>query len=347
MSRVFCRLFCCKTSLPALTSCAASADVFGYFPITTGSQMFYFGTLNDNATAPLVFWLQGGPGGSGLFGKFLENGPTDVYGNARRQAWTRWASMVWIDNPVGTGFSFVSDNGASFATSDQQIADDLVTFTKQFFTKYPQLQTTPLWIFTERCVCLNGCFVVVLLWFLFFVFCFCIVFVCFSASPFRLSYGGKMTSFFARSLVTAIQSGVVRANFKGVGLGDGWLAPIECMKSYAPYLTALSLITRQQAQVISDMAAQAEYALESGNGKRATDIWGQQQQYIGQACDGCNWYSVTNATDLDEQEAVLNTICSPGGSFYSQVQSVIPSGVTFGAQVNKRSRALVSPHVFV
>ena len=31
--------------------------------------------MNKNTSAPLLIWLQGGPGGSSLFGIFLEMGP--------------------------------------------------------------------------------------------------------------------------------------------------------------------------------------------------------------------------------------------------------------------------------
>jgi hypothetical protein len=45
------------------------------------------------------------------------------------------------------------------------------------------------------------------------------------------------------------------------------------------------------------------------------------------------WFSI-NSTDLDEQEQVLNTICSPGGFFYQQFADIVPPGVSFGSQSN-------------
>ena len=43
---------------------------------TKGNTFFwYFPPLNKNSSAPLLIWLQGGPGGSSLFGSFAELGP--------------------------------------------------------------------------------------------------------------------------------------------------------------------------------------------------------------------------------------------------------------------------------
>jgi vitellogenic carboxypeptidase-like protein len=54
-----------------------------------------------------VLWLQGGPGASSLFGLFTENGPFSVnskyYLKRRKYSWTETHSVIYIDNPVGTG----------------------------------------------------------------------------------------------------------------------------------------------------------------------------------------------------------------------------------------------------
>lgn len=62
-----------------------------------------------------MLWLQGGPGGSSLFGLFVENGPfiitEDVQVLFRNYTWNRDFAVLYIDNPVGTGFSY-TDNDA-------------------------------------------------------------------------------------------------------------------------------------------------------------------------------------------------------------------------------------------
>jgi len=57
-------------------------------------------------------------------------------------------NVLFIDNPVGTGFSYVDSNQA-FTTNNTQIAEDLVTFTKGFLDIHPEFKTVPLYIFSE------------------------------------------------------------------------------------------------------------------------------------------------------------------------------------------------------
>lgn len=268
---------------------------FGYIPNgnDTTSQFFFALYPSANASAPLVLWLQGGPGGSSLFGDFLENGPVNVFQQPRSTSWTQLASVLYVDNPIGTGFSYTTSN--AFATTDAQIGAGLVSFFQGFFARFPRYRTTPLYLFTE-------------------------------------SYGGKMTAIFGMMLQQAIEAKEMTCNFKGVALGDGWLAPVDCMASYGPYLQALSLIDSEQAAEVKTYADKAAAAIAQNNGALATDLWGQQQNYISAACGGCNWYNAINSTDLDAQEAQLNVICSPGGFFYEQFKQIVPAGVAFGSQ---------------
>ncbi|GAB1217049.1 hypothetical protein ATERTT37_006271 [Aspergillus terreus] len=78
---------------------------------------WYFESQLDPATSPLSIWLQGGPGGSSMFGAFTENGPCAVNDDSQstyrnEHAWTKHANMLYIDQPVQTGFSYdIATNG--------------------------------------------------------------------------------------------------------------------------------------------------------------------------------------------------------------------------------------------
>ena len=86
------------------------------------------------------FLSKGGPGGSSTgFGNFQEIGPQDVNLKERKTSWIKYANLLFIDNPVGTGYSYVTNSNA-YATNNQQIANDLVELMKNFFKKLPQFQ---------------------------------------------------------------------------------------------------------------------------------------------------------------------------------------------------------------
>lgn len=98
-------------------------------------------------------WLQGGPGGSSLFGLFVENGPLSVApdsNSAQTRDWT-WAKnyhVIYIDNPVGTGFSFTNDT-LGLATNEVDVARDLFEGLQQFFTLFSELQKNEFYLTGE------------------------------------------------------------------------------------------------------------------------------------------------------------------------------------------------------
>ena len=95
-----------------------------------------------SSSKPLVIWLQGGPGASSTgFGNFAEIGPLDEKLNVRNQTWLNHANLLFIDNPVGTGYSYVTDDSA-YVTQNEQIALDLVTLIKEFFAKTPEFSVS-------------------------------------------------------------------------------------------------------------------------------------------------------------------------------------------------------------
>lgn len=62
---------------------------------------------------------------------FQEVGPYDVGWKPRKHSWVQKASILFVDNPVGTGFSYV-ENGTNFTHNNAEIAADLLTFLKKF-----------------------------------------------------------------------------------------------------------------------------------------------------------------------------------------------------------------------
>ncbi len=53
-----------------------------------------------------------------------------------RHSWNANHNMLYIDNPVGTGFSFTDDEDG-FATTDEEVAEYLIEAMRQFMLVYP------------------------------------------------------------------------------------------------------------------------------------------------------------------------------------------------------------------
>jgi len=96
----------------------------------------------DAANAPVVMWTNGGPGCSGYDGLLYEHGPllishdgTELVHND--ETWAKHANMLYIEAPVGVGFSY-SGNQDDYVTGDNQTATDNHAALLQFFGKFPE-----------------------------------------------------------------------------------------------------------------------------------------------------------------------------------------------------------------
>jgi carboxypeptidase C (cathepsin A) len=107
---------------------------------------------NDPQNAPLVFWTNGGPGCSGLIGFMTEQGPFRPDADGKLQpnmyAWNKIANMVFLEQPVGVGFSY-SDDKDDYKIGDDQAAQDNLATILAFFLKFPHFNHTALYITSE------------------------------------------------------------------------------------------------------------------------------------------------------------------------------------------------------
>lgn len=129
----------------------------------------YFDSLNDPLTDPLTLWLTGGPGVSSIVGKssqtrcdkililkgiLLELGPCRIniggQGTHRNPySWTRNSSMLFVDQPVGTGLSY-TDPGVEIPSTSAIGAEDLYIFLQIFLTEvFPEKRQVPFHISGE------------------------------------------------------------------------------------------------------------------------------------------------------------------------------------------------------
>jgi carboxypeptidase C (cathepsin A) len=109
---------------------------------------------------PLVIWLNGGPGCSSNVGLFYENGPYTMsksdnteqkYQLHRNEySWTNVAHMVWVEQPLRTGFSVASNDAKDpRVTNEYEVGSDFHDFLSSFFEVFDHLKTAPLYIVGE------------------------------------------------------------------------------------------------------------------------------------------------------------------------------------------------------
>ena len=137
--------------LPGLST--AVSQFSGYITLTgTQKHIHYWLVEADVANAPLVFWTNGGPGCSGLIGFMTEQGPfyPDANGNLvpNEYAWNKLANMVFLEQPVGVGFSY-SDNDEDYHIGDDQAAQDNLATIRGFLDLFPEFAKTPIYLTSE------------------------------------------------------------------------------------------------------------------------------------------------------------------------------------------------------
>ncbi|PWW79443.1 alpha/beta-hydrolase [Tuber magnatum] len=103
----------------------------------TRKLWFWFFPTTSTVDDELVIWLNGGPGCSSLEGLLQENGPFSWrYGTYRpvrnTYSWHDLTNMIWVEQPVGAGFS----QGVPDAVSEEDIAEKFLGFLENFIKTF-------------------------------------------------------------------------------------------------------------------------------------------------------------------------------------------------------------------
>ncbi|XP_075982901.1 putative serine carboxypeptidase CPVL [Anticarsia gemmatalis] len=262
-----------------------------YFTVnkTSNSNLFfwYFPAQGKKATAlkstPLIIWLQGGPGGSSLFGLFEEIGPIQFNnGKVERMpiTWGSNYSLLFIDNPVGTGFSFLDDK-EGYATNEDMVGACLLSFIQQFLQVFPELRKAPLFIAGE-------------------------------------SYAGKYIPAFGHYIHHNQKQFPI--NLKGLAIGNGWTDP-PTLLHYSEWAFQVGLIDPESADKIYKIERMArKYWKEQNFDKYSekadeaftllTDIT-QLQNYYNYVSDSTPREEFVNFLNRREIQYALHTKAGP------------------------------------
>lgn len=184
--------------------------------------IWYFPAVSKAAHAPLLLWLQGGPGGSSLFGLFTEIGPivaTEKGFKVRDLHWAQNYHLLFVDNPVGTGFSYTSrDDG--YCEDELCVARDLYSGLLQFYRLFPNLVHSNFFITGE-------------------------------------SYAGKYIPALAMKIHEENEAQGFKINLKGMAMGNAYCDPINQM-DYGSYLYQLGLLDQPQKEIFLNLQNQVK-----------------------------------------------------------------------------------------
>uniref|UniRef100_A0A673IWJ3 Carboxypeptidase n=1 Tax=Sinocyclocheilus rhinocerous TaxID=307959 RepID=A0A673IWJ3_9TELE len=302
-------------------------ESWGYVDVRDGAHMFWWLYYANSSSAsykdlPLVMWLQGGPGGSSCgFGNFEEIGPLDRDLKPRETSWVRAASVLFVDNPVGTGYSY-TDTEDALTKDVAMVASDMMVLLKSFFSLKTEFQSTPFYIFSE-------------------------------------SYGGKMAAAISLELTKAVQAGSIKCKFAGVALGDSWISPIDSVMTWGPYLYSTSLLDDNGLDEVTKAAKAVLEAVRQGQYQKATDLWSITENVVEQNTNGVNFYNILTQnsdemvkTSSDQTNGFLSSLkrrhirplhrqslSELMNGPIRQKLGVIPKNVTWGAEAVFESMA--------
>ncbi|CAJ0581410.1 unnamed protein product, partial [Mesorhabditis spiculigera] len=128
----------------------------GYYSVgATGNHQLHYWFVesqNQPSSDPVLLWLTGGPGCSGLSALLTEWGPFFINPDgatlrANPYAWNRNASVLVLESPAGVGYSYAKDGNVD--TGDDQTASENWDALKAFFTEFAQYKNNDFFVTGE------------------------------------------------------------------------------------------------------------------------------------------------------------------------------------------------------
>ncbi|KAF8650794.1 hypothetical protein HU200_063698 [Digitaria exilis] len=225
-------------NLPGFNGTLPSQLETGYVSVDekNGVELFYYfiQSEGDPRHDPVLLWLTGGDRCSVLSGLAFEIGPVrfiiEPYNGTlpRLQynpySWTKVASIIFVDSPVGAGFSF-SRNLKGYDVGDVSSSLQLKEFLAKWFREHPEFLTNPFYIGGD-------------------------------------SYAGKIVPFLAQKISEDLESGVTRPalNLKGYLVGNPATGEAIDLDSRVSYAHGHGIISDQLYETIMEHCQGEDYS---------------------------------------------------------------------------------------
>lgn len=179
-------------------------------------------------------------------------------------SWNLNATVIYLDSPVGTGFSYVTQpNG--YAVNEKQIADDVYTALQGIMSEFPEYQPLPFFVFGE-------------------------------------SYAGHyVPAVSSRILLGNKKRTGVTLNMQGLSIGNGMTFPRLQYGKYADFSVAHGLISFDVKQQLDATYKQCEKLLlgPDPRGNNATNTCQSILDTIQSVAGNFNVYDVTKSCVAD------------------------------------------------
>ncbi|XP_010447670.1 PREDICTED: serine carboxypeptidase-like 29 [Camelina sativa] len=122
-----------------------------------GRALFYwlFEAVEDAKSKPLVLWLNGGPGCSSVaFGEAEEIGPFHIKSDGKtlylnQYSWNQAANILFLDAPVGVGYSYSNTSSDLQTNGDKRTAQDSLKFLLKWVERFPEYKGRDFYIVGE------------------------------------------------------------------------------------------------------------------------------------------------------------------------------------------------------
>ncbi|KAF8474916.1 pheromone-processing carboxypeptidase kex1 [Kalaharituber pfeilii] len=172
-----------------------------------------------------VIWINGGPGCSSMDGALMEVGPFRVTPEHKlvenKGSWHEFANLLFVDQPVGTGFSYVDGN--SYLHELPEMAEQFIRFLDSWFKLFPEYESDDIYIAGE-------------------------------------SYAGQFIPYIARAILdrNKLPSSAVKWSVKGLLIGNGWIDPLPHYESYVAYSYKHGIIEKG-SKLANELESQLSY----------------------------------------------------------------------------------------
>ncbi len=163
----------------------------------------------------------------------VEEGGKLVYNEG---SWDEFANILFVDQPVGTGFSYV--NTDSYVHELEEMADQFLIFMDKWFDLFPQYENDDLYFAGE-------------------------------------SYAGQYIPYIAKAVLDRNTrkraEGKRTWNLAGLLIGNGWIAPVEQYQAYLPFAYQNGMIqggTPEAAKVEAQQSICISELAKPGNSEK-------------------------------------------------------------------------------